>query len=173
MSTPAVYYSILEAVQAGLKEIELDGIEDANILLAKVQNERETVFPGLPGILVLPFGAESIVATQGTNNRDDIGYPVGVICFAQDRQQSYTGLPTAAAKGTQDEEYRFEPRLLWRQQIRQKFINQRLVLTDTTPSKTNRCTVEPMQVIDPRDWLEDNIWTSGLVFRFWTREVRG
>jgi hypothetical protein len=171
--TVSVYYSILEAVHSAIQDIGLEAIEDENIELIKVYNERETVVPGLPGVLVYPLGPENINVTEGTNERDDIGYPVAVAILDQDRQQSDTGLPADAEEGTQDQSFRFEEKLIWREQIRKEFINQRLTLTGATPNCTNRCTLEPQAVVNTEDWLATNIWISVLVFRFWTRETRG
>lgn len=168
----AVYYAIMTAVQSALRDLSLTDIDSSNIRIAKVHSERETVFPDLPGILIMPLGAESIVATSGTNASDDIGYPVAVIVFDQDRQQSDTGLPAEAVEGTQDQEFRYEQKLIWREKIRKQFINQRLTLTGPSVN-VNRCTVEPGEVVRSDDWLENNIWVSSMVFRFWTRETRG
>ena len=122
----SIYYAIMQKVQIDIQELSLVDIDSANIQLAKVQNERETIFPGLPGILVLPLGQETMPATAGTNERDDIGYPVAIVMFDIDRQDTGTGLPTDAVPGTQDEEFRFDRKLQWRERIRKKFINQRL-----------------------------------------------
>jgi hypothetical protein len=168
----SVYYAILTAVHEAVQSISFNPIANENIQVVKVLNERETVLPGLPGILILPFGAENITATAGTNERDDIGYPVAIVAFDQDRQQSRTGEPADAQEGTQDQTYNFNNRLLWRQKIRKQFINQRLSLSGVN-TEVNRCTVEPWDVVRAEDWLTSNIWVSGMVFRFWTRETRG
>jgi hypothetical protein len=167
-----VYYAILDAVLTSVKSIGLEDIASANIQLVKAFNERETIVPGLPGVLIAPLGPEIIVAIEGTNEMEDIGYPVAVVLVDQDRQQSGTGLPADAEEGTQDQFFRYEQKLIWRSQIRKQFINQRLSLSGVTPDKTNRCTVEPQMVVNAEEWLATNIWISGTVFRFWTREVR-
>jgi hypothetical protein len=169
----SVYYAILEAVETAVKAIGLQDISNDNIELIKVYNERETVLPGLPGVLIYPLGAENITATAGTSAKDDIGYPVAIAILDRDRQQSGTGEPAAAEEGTQDQAFRFEEKLLWREQVRKEFINQRLSLSGVTPDQTNRCTIEPQAVVNAEEWLATNIWISVLVFRFWTRESRG
>src|SRR3990172_745649 len=170
----STYYAIMQKVQIDIQELSLVDIDSANIQLAKVQSERETIFPGLPGILVLPLGQETMPATAGTNERDDIGYPVAIVMFDIDRQDTGTGLPADALPGTQDQEFRFDRKLQWRERIRKKFINQRLDISSyVSGASIHNCLVEPGTVVDADDWLKDNIWTSVLVCRFLSRETRG
>lgn len=169
----SIYHGILLQVQVQLKALSLSQIVDENIEIAKVLNERETVFPGLPGILVLPIGNESIPPAGGTNERDDIGYPVGVVMFDSDRQDTRTGEPADAELGTQDQFYAFDRKLKWREDIRAEFIRQRLdISSQIAGADIWDCTVEPGAVVNSDDWLRDNIWMSVLVLRFWSRESR-
>ena len=47
----ATYKAILDQVVDDIKMLDLSSIPDANIQLIKVENYRETVKPGLPGVL--------------------------------------------------------------------------------------------------------------------------
>jgi len=169
----SVYYQILSKVLEDIKALDLEDIATANIQLAKVLNERETVFPGLPGILVLPLGQETMPIAIGTVGKDYIGYPVAVMMMDSDRRDTSTGQPSAADAGTQDQDFRYDTKLLWRERIRKQFINQRLPLTLPDGSDVYTCQVEPNAVVEATDWLEDNIWMSIIVLRFWSRESRG
>lgn len=169
----STYYAILSAVKDGIVDIALPAINPNDIQLIKVENFRETVLPGLPGVLILPLGQETMPIQGGSVGRDYIGYPVAVVMLDSDRQDTGSGEPTEAMTGTQDQEHRYDIKLYWRQQIRKKFINQRLAVPSPSVSDVFTCHVEPQAVVEAADWLEDNIWVSTLVLRFFSRETRG
>jgi len=169
--TTSIYYNILSGVLSAIQGLDLTDMPAANIKLIKVENFRETVEPGLPGVLVFPISSENIAIDEGTTCSDDVGYPVGVLILDADRQDTSTGLPEDADDGTQDQAFRYDQKLLWRQQIRNEFINQRLSLPSSMPS-VYRCTIEPGEVVRSNDFLEANIWVSAMVIRCWTRERR-
>lgn len=168
---PSVFFEILEEVQTAIRNLSLDQMASVNIEVGKVNPERETVFPGLPGILIIPLGEEGIPVDGGTLRRDDIGYPVGILMMDQERQQSGTGLPADADEGTQDQDYNLNAKLLWREKIRKEFISQGL--SAVTSANVWNCIVEPQLIVDPTDFLGSNIWLSTLVLRFLARETRG
>lgn len=167
----STYYAILTAVYDAIVALGLASIDTDNIELVKTEHYRETVEPGLPGIHIMPAPVETILVNEGTTCRDDIGYPVTVLMMDADRQDTATDLPADAVPGTQDQEHRFDAKLLWREQIRKAFLNQRLTTATGFPN-VHRCTIEPGEVIRDNDWLEANIWISQLVIRCWTREAR-
>ena len=169
--TTSVYYNILEKVLEDIQGLSLTDMPTENIELIKVENYRETVEPGLPGVLVFPLGMENITVNSGTTCRDDIGYPVGVLILDADRQDTSTGLPADADDGTQDQAFRFDQKLLWREKIRKHFNNQRLTLSGVSVG-VHRCTIEPGDIVRGNDFLEANIWVSAMVIRCWTRETR-
>ena len=165
----SVFHDILTTVQTAIQALSLDGINSGNIELVKVNPERETVLPGIPGILILPIGEEGIPIDGGTLRRDDVGYPVGIIMIDIDRQSSETGTPADADEGTVDQDYAFNTKLLWRERIRKKFIRQKL----TGVASVYNCEIEPDVVVDPTALLGDNLWMGTLVLRFLSRETRG
>lgn len=169
----AVYFAILEAVQDGIQALNLDGIDDADIQLVKVNPGRETVKPTIPGILVFPTGTEAIPLDGGTLRRDDLGYPVGILMLDADRQSSVTGIPADADEGHVDQDYNFNAKLLWREKIRKKFIRQRLTAVAITDVDVWTCEVEPDIVVDPGPLWSANLWVGSLVLRFISRETRG
>lgn len=168
----SIFYSIMTKVRDEIRALDLSLIDDDKVVIAKVMNERETVFPGMPGILILPLGNESIPVTAGTTCKDDVAYPIGVVMLDADRQDTSTEIPAGADQGTQDQDFRFDTRLTWRERIRKRFMHQRLNLTSVA-ADVYTCHVEPQAVVTRSDWLEDNIYMSVLVLRFWSREGRG
>jgi hypothetical protein len=118
-----------------------------------VFNHVEELLPTLPGVLIAPLDADAISRAGGTNQRDDVGYPIAVGLFAADSD-------------SQTENY--DRNLLWRERIRRKFLHQRL---SGVPS-VYTCLVEPKQIVDPFRWLARNLWVSTLLLRFLSREAR-
>jgi len=168
----STYYAILLEVQNKIRGLNLTAIPADNVKIAKVEHYRETIEPGIPGIHCITLGSENIAINGGTNERDDIGYPVGILMFDTDRQDTGDGLPADAMPGTQDEAFRFDEKLSWRQRIIKAFNNQRLTLSAGHPN-VHRCTIEPADIVRPTDWLEANLWIGQFVIRCWTREFRG
>lgn len=149
----SVLKTVLDQVQADIRSLSLEGINDASVHVVKVFNQIEEVIPELPGVLVLPIDSESVARNAGTNNRDDVGYPVAVGMFAADSDSQAAD---------------FDRNLLWRERIRKKFVNQRL----SNVSSVYTCLIEPRQIVDPFRWLSRNLWVSTLVLRFMSRESR-
>lgn len=155
----AIYKQILDTVRTRIIATALSGIADASILVRKVNTHRgigtQEASPAIvyPAIVLSPFGAEVTPATAGTNERDDIGYAVMVGIVDADEQTL---------------EENMNRNLLWRQQIRQAFHNQRLAGVD----EVLRCTAEPRDVTRFSDWVAGK-YVSLLVLRFTARETRG
>ena len=152
--TDSVLKSILDHVQADIQSLALADIEAGNVRVIKVFSNVEELLPTLPGVLIAPLDGETIHRGDGTNQRDDFGYPIAVGMFAADSD-------------SQSENY--DRNLLWRERIRRRFVNQRL----SGVASVYTCMVEPRQIVDPERWLSRNLWASTLVLRFLSREVRG
>lgn len=147
----AVLKQCLDAVQARIQGLMLDGLDAANIVVGKAPSDLNLT---LPAIQITPTGREAIDAAEGTNRRDDVGYPVLVTIFAADNQDQTANL----------NQY-----LTWRQQIARAFRNQRL----PGVSEIVTATVEPDPVVDSAAWFERNLFVSSLLIRFLSREPRG
>ena len=164
----AVYFDILNQVKVRIQSLDLTGIPDSSVEIVKANTERETVNPGIPGVLILPFGEEGIPVEAGSLRRDQIGYPVAVIMIDVDRQSSVTNVPASADEGTVDQDYNLDIKLTWRERIRKRFINQKLPGVNSVWN----CVIEPDLVVDAETLLNQNLWMSVLVLRFLSRETR-
>lgn len=161
-------YDILLAMQVTLQESFADEIPAASIRIAKVDPEREAKFPGLPGMLLLHVGAEQV--RSGTNERDDIGYPVAVILFDLDRGD---GTGTPGKTGTQDQLMLHEKRLEWRETIRRTLRHKSSTLrANGAPFCIYDVECIPQEIVVPRKWIANNLWVSAQVFVTWARETR-
>ena len=120
-----VFKQCLDAVQDGIRGLDLSGIK-SNVLLRKVPFDKDAKFPA---VFVYPL-PERINPTAGTNLRDQIEYGVGV---------------TIARVSKNDLTEFFNTMLKWREQIRSKFIHQRL----SGVTEVNTCRVEPGEVVLP------------------------
>jgi hypothetical protein len=147
----AVYNDILNQVQTQLRALDLTGIADANIVIRKRPTQR--ALPAMPGILICPWGSPTIDRSAGTNERDDIEYPV-LIATVNVNAMSQTD--------------NVSRNLGWHEDIRQEFINQRL----SGVTSVSACFVDPRDSFDPSAF--DNSTDLGwMILRFLSREVRG
>lgn len=161
-------YDSMTAVQLTLQDSFADEFPATSIRLAKVDPEREAKFPGFPGMLVLHVGSERV--REGTNERDDIGYPVAVILFDADRGDG-TGKPNTT--GTQDQSLYHAKRLEWRETIRRTLRHKSLTLRNNgAPFCVYDVECLPQEIVVPRKWLQNNLWVSAQVFVIWARETR-
>ena len=78
----SVEESILEAVRTVIQGLALVGIPASHIQLGKIASDRENLLPGLPGILICPYGSHAPSPSEGTNLRDDMPYRVLVAFIA-------------------------------------------------------------------------------------------
>lgn len=147
----STYQSILSAVQSEIQGLDLTGIDDANVVVMKVPTARKGALPGFPGVVIAPFGQKRELA--GTNEQDDISYPVLVAYIATNGEDPTANLDRA---------------LTWHQQIEKHFINQRL----TGVSSVLTCTYDPRDVFDPAKFF-DGYDAGGVILRFVSRESRG
>jgi hypothetical protein len=168
----STFMSILEAAKTQIVSLDLPEITDAAIKILKVFNEREvnTVRCTMPGILLFPLGPETMDPSSGTICNDDIGYPVAVAMLDSEMQDTADSEPACAETGAPDQEYNFDRKMFWREQIRKKFFHQRL----SGVASVYTCHVEPLPMVDEVAWTEDygGMWISMLLLRFMSRETR-
>ena len=150
----SVYGAIKTAFVSGIRELNLPGgIEPSSIIKGKVARDRKDCLPNLPGIVVANYGNKASNPKAGTNLHDHIPYGIVVACLQ-------------ASNGSQDDrEDIFEQ---WNERICSKFRNQRL---------TGVPTVFNVEIVS--DIVFDNAWffkgidASIIVFKVWSRELRG
>lgn len=161
-------YDSMVGVQETLRSAFASEFDTTNIKLAKVDPERESKFPGFPGMLVMHVGAERV--RPGTNERDDVGYPVAVILFDRDRGD---GTGTPGTTGTQDQVLYHAKRLEWRETIRRTLRSKpQTVRANGGPACCYHVECIPQEIVVPRKWLADNLWVSAQLFVVWNRETR-
>jgi len=154
----AVYYQILQAVQAAIKGLDLTGIDDDNVKLLKTPQAiaRNLSATQLPCIVVCPW--DQVSFGEGTNIRDDPVYPVLVALIN-------------AENANQTEN--FARTLKWAEGVRRTFN------LPTNPSVAPWPDIEEVfsSEVDPRpiynlgDW-SNNLGVTGFVVRVFAREVR-
>jgi hypothetical protein len=152
----SIYLAILNAVRDRIRALNLAEIPESQVVVVKVfVPEVIEALPGLPAVVICPPARGEINDAGGTNERDDIGYPVQVTLLAEDGQEN-------------DEGVRFDRNVAWQQQIRQALTH--CPLPEAGCVFTSR--LESQHVIDPFPWKRRNLWSGSLVFRFISREER-
>lgn len=143
-----IYYQCMDEVRDTILTLSLSGIADADVRVQKLPWRAQQV---APGIFITPT-SESLNPREGTNERDDIGYPVQVVMIqASNRDQTSN----------------FTRFLLLRQRIRWAFHNQPMVVPEV-----HTCYVEPGAVILPTAF-EGQFDVQSLIVRCLSREQRG
>ena len=156
----SIYNKILDQVHTDILALSLSGVSDSNVKVIQDRRAVEEVLPGLPGIIVLPTDAERIEG-GGPVGLDDVAYPVLIVMLDSE-------VDNPENTGTT-----MDARLLWRQKIRKKFLNQPLSLSATGLVRVWACRMVPRPIIDNALLARRNLWASMLVFLFVSRETRG
>lgn len=141
----AVFKQCLDAVGAVIQGLVLTGISNTDVYVRKLPWNRNAV---TPGIFITPKTETTI---ERANQTDDFGYGVQV---------------TVVQKSNQNLTANLGAELLWRQQIRNAFIEQRLTAVEEVYSVT----YEPGSVILPEGFaaMYD---VQAMIFRCKTREL--
>lgn len=150
----AVLTTILNAVQSQIIGMSLTGMTDANVLRMKVPVNRAQDLPRdnpYPCILIAPYGAEEPV--DGTNESDDIKYPVLIVILAADQNE---------------QDFELDKYFTWREQIRQKFHYKRL----TGCTTVYQGEVFPQAIVEASAWFTEAKFISSLLVKFTSRELR-
>ena len=142
---------LLEATRQTIVSLRLPELPDTNVLVLPTLVERkgEVSRADRPAIWVAPSGPERLDPAQGTNCRDDVVYPLGVVCLLDDT-------PDRFALVTQ-----------WRARLGEAFHLRPL------PGTPCFCvTVEPRDLVDQDAWAGRRLWLSQLQLLCLTREPR-
>jgi hypothetical protein len=146
---------ILQEIRAAIQGLALPAMPAANVVIQEVAATRARDLPAVqfPCILIAPHGPERVEPNRGTNQRDDVVYPV---------------LVAAVAPGNRPQSAGFERHLRWRELLRARFHNQRL-----GSNLCHRVVVEPLARVEPGAWFDRNVVVSALVLHCHCREPRG
>lgn len=157
------YKKILDRVAVQIQDLNLTDIVDANIVVRLMHIDAlEKLLPGLPGVLVCHPQSANIIYGGGTNERDDIGYPVLTMVMAKDTTDQYANYDA----DTHDKY------LNWHEQIRKKFINQRLLAADNS-TLADLCKLEQELVVNNVKFRTQKLFMGVCAWRFSMREARG
>lgn len=148
----AVHEDIIQAVISKIQSLDLVGIPSAHVKAGKIATDRGDLLPGLPGILVCPFGSAAPAPADGTNLSDDLPYRVIVGIIAQ---------------GDQNQDLHRARMFDWVETIQGAFRHKRLSGVPTVYT----CTIENDVRFDPRMFAK-GMDASVVALRFMSREVR-
>ena len=152
--TAPIEKTILEAVRARLILLDLSGIADANVLVFVEKPPTIRDLATRPAIAIYSPKRE-FPLDQAVNSHDGISYSV-VVCAIDtiDITTEITDGPVRA---------------LWIEQIARGFSRQLL----TGATTVYDCVVSPLDTPVRSNWQTDNLWVSGHVLKFTSREPRG
>ena len=149
---------ILVAVRDALRDdVTLTGIENEHILLQTVPQNVASAPAAMPFISVSSFLAESF-PNPGTNVSDDYGYPVSI--FIIDKKET-----------VQKDFDAFDRRLVWRENILDHFIHNKVTIT-ATGTVQYTITIDPSAVVDLSAWFDKSLFVSPINLRVVTRVTR-
>lgn len=157
--TEAVHYRFMLAIQARLQGLTFaaqsggGSIASADIVVRKVAIDQEGHIPDKPCILIAPGAREKINHAGGTNIRDEVSYPVGIVILAADNRALTTNLAA---------------HLKWREQIVRALENFR----PTSVPEINRSTVDPEAIFPLPQWMK-NLVASAVVCQGEAWQSRG
>ena len=154
------HMDIFQAVRTRIRDKRLSGIASENVKIGVLDMEDVNCFPGPPGVLLTPTGAEQFNPLEGTNRTDKVGYPVGCVV-----SQTYN-----ISKSTEEI---VNQMLTWRRQIRDQLSHRREELVAAgAPSTTYDIDWVPGRIFLAGEWKKRNLWASAMSFIVWNWELR-
>lgn len=154
----SVHDSAIDAVRQGILDLKLTGLTSQNIHLRKVP--WDNINRPQYGVTLSPQvtdGSAETVEADGSNERDDIGYPI------------YVTMVMSTGKGwDQNRETMAE----WRQKIWRTFHRKRLASFSVAGVNQIGCYVKPVTIHLPQQYVNDNLDVGQLLVRTWFRELR-
>lgn len=151
---------LIEQAVADAKTADLPGLSDAHVvsLGAFSAYTFENHVPGLPAVAIGPFGSEQVPPAEGTNQKDDVTYPILVAIIDAANQNHEFGF--------------LDKRWYWREQLMKEYNFQSFSSVDLgTGNNFMLATVDPFPVIDQTSW-ENNWWLSGFLVNVKVRQNR-
>lgn len=144
----SVYSQALDAVVTQIRTLDL--VEDIEVQVRRFHRDETFRIKGI----TVSWGRER--EAEGTNERDDIGYPC-IVTMVSGRAGGWVEDVT----NTTD----------WRQKIRRLFINKKITGVSDTGTNDIICTVQHLAPDLPRDF-EEGYDVSQLIVWCWFRESR-
>ncbi|WP_013626600.1 hypothetical protein [Rubinisphaera brasiliensis] len=152
MSSECLHYKCLTNTQSVIQGMDLTGIADSSVRILSVPTNRKADLADAdrqityPCVLIAPYGSETIGGPEAQT--DDITYPVMVALIDQANQAQTTNLAR---------------NLYWRERLIDKF--QYNAFGDAIAGN-NQTTVQPLAVVDPAQFIEKDLWVSGLLVNY-------
>jgi len=147
----AILETILTTVKSEIELLTLTDITDDSIIIQKVPSTRNFTSTDFPAILIAPSTPRHN-PKEGTNERDQIEYQVGVFIVDADQQNQILNR---------------DKYLTWYETIVKKFRTPRLVGVDSVVNSY----VTPGAVVDP-GWFEAGEYHAGITLWFISWETR-
>lgn len=153
----AVHYRCLEHAHKAVQLLDLPGLPPGRVYRRKFPSDRSTPGDLQPPFVIVSFPVGAVETFEpGTNDRDDLGYPI-LVTFAMGSNQDL--------EAGED----FANFITWRERVMRRFRFQRL---DGVP-EVFFCRVEPQLILDADLFFDKNLDVGTILFRFISREVRG
>lgn len=144
----SIFMNAMETIRDRIKDLNLTGLNDAYVKVRRLPHDGEHYFEG---ITVHPLPE---IYHVGTNERESVGYGCGV---------------TMVVNNDNDEDYKLDRLLKWREAIRRHFVE------DATLTNVSTCCtvkVEHNNVLDFKILHGGNLDVSSLVLRVYSLETR-
>ena len=146
----SAYKQILDEVQDQIQDLDLTGISDANVVLAKYSTIRKNETAGLTCVIIRPFSQPRPVRGGPA---DSIGvnvlqYPVAIMVLQA---------------GNQDQTANYDRILLWLQQIYMEFFHK--TMSAVTAGHVYTCEIDHRDTFNPDAWFDD-LDAGGMILRF-------
>lgn len=142
-SAQSIHERLIQAVKARLLLLTFSGLSSASIVDRMIAVDLKEHRPALPAILIGIVGKESFTS-GGTNRRDEVDYPVGVMILAADNVNMQTNRPTY---------------LKWREQIIRSLQNFR----PSTVSECNKTYIVTDPIIPVGQWYSGKVVSAVIV----------
>lgn len=152
LSAASLHYRCMTSAQSIVNMLTLTGL--STVVLRRFPWVRAEEEANKPMVIIAHPGSETMRPNEGTNQRDDVGYPVLVAVYDRDAQANDSDL---------------DKYLLWRQQLARSFRHNTEL--PALPEIT-RTIVEPGRIVEPAEYVNGVLY-SPLLVRFISREPRG
>ncbi|QDT41065.1 hypothetical protein Pan241w_11240 [Gimesia alba] len=149
-----IFTRCLNAVQSTLQELSLTGLPDSQVLIKTIPQDTQDL--ALPCVFVCPAAAEQFTPGGGTNQRDEVIYPVMIAYLKGGDQDS--GNDTAR-----------QSYLSSRQKISDVFRNQRL----SGVAESVNVTTKFYNVVDENAWFNHMLYVGGILLNITVWQPRG